>query len=253
MSIHLQRLFFLLGMLSIFYGILVASARSGSRFFLFWFLVGGVLFLPALLHHFDLFHRIPRPILLFFYACVMIGVIFSCICAGSIFRSASKRAPKGLDYLIVLGAHVTNDGPSRSLSYRLDEAAAYLLANTETVCIVSGGKGSNEPASEASVMKQYLTDKGIDENRILLEDRSTNTIENILFSKKILLARQKEDPYSVGIVTNDFHLYRGMSLAKKQGLTNVSGIAARSTLLFLPNNAMREVLGILKDTLMGNM
>ena len=98
-------------------------------------------------------------------------------------------------------------------------------------------------------MKDYLVQQGIEEERILTEETSTSTVENIVNASALM------DPgyESVGIITNNFHVYRGTALAEKQGMKGVCGIAAGSKPLYLPNNLLREVLGIGKDTLMGKM
>lgn len=154
-----------------------------------------------------------------------------------------------LDYIIVLGAQVKEDGPSIVLQYRLDKAISYLSDNPTTRCIVSGGQGDNEPFSEAEGMYNYLVANGVDSERIILEDQSTSTVENIRNSKALL-----NDLYnSVGIVTNDFHVFRAVRIAKVQGLKNISGIAAESNAFYLPNNVLRECCGILKDWLFGNI
>ena len=159
------------------------------------------------------------------------------------------RGQEEPDCLIVLGAQVRPDGPSLTLRYRLDTAAAYLEDHPDIPCILSGGQGYNEPCTEAEGMRDYLTARGIDESRLILEKRSSNTIENIRFSKALL----PEEAGSVAIITNDFHLYRGESLAAAQGLPNVTGIAAPSVSFYLPNNMLRECMGIAKDCLLGNM
>lgn len=98
-------------------------------------------------------------------------------------------------------------------------------------------------------MYTYLVKIGISSDRIILEDKSTSTVENIRNSKVLL-----DDSYhSVGIVTNNFHTFRAVRIAKKQGLRNVSGIAAESNIFYLPNNVLRECCGILKDWLFGNI
>lgn len=89
-----------------------------------------------------------------------------------------------MDYIIVLGAQVKESGPSVVLRYRLDRAVSYLKENDNTLVIVSGGKGINEPATEASVMKEYLINEGINEERIIIEDKSNTTKENLINSKK---------------------------------------------------------------------
>ena len=141
------------------------------------------------------------------------------------------------------------DGPSVVLRYRLDTAISYLNENPNTICIVSGGQGFNEPFSEAEGMADYLIENGIEKSRILLEDESTNTLENIRNSKALM-----ESSYNgVGIVTNNFHVFRAVQLAKAQGLENVCGIAADSSKIYLPNNVLRECCGILKDWLLNNI
>ena len=154
-----------------------------------------------------------------------------------------------LDYIIVLGAQMKPAGPSAVLKFRLDEAYEYLVVNENTICIVSGGQGSNEPCTEAEGMYRYLVDKGISPSRIMMEDQSTDTSENIAYSAKLI------GDYSadVGIVTNNFHVFRGVQLARHQGFENVCGIAARSNVYFQLNNMVREFFGILKDTVCGNL
>lgn len=175
-------------------------------------------------------------------------VVFVTLC-GMIAGDFSAKGNQNLDYIIVLGAQVREDGPSAVPKYRLDAAIDYLNENPNTVCIVSGGQGENEPFSEAKGMAEYLLDKGIEEKRILLEDWSTNTVENIQNSKELL-----EGEYNgVGIVTNNFHVFRAVRTAKVQEMEGVCGIAADSNVLYLPNNILRECLGILKDWLMKNI
>lgn len=180
---------------------------------------------------------------------VVVAIVVLATLCGMIAREFSAKGNQNLDYIIVLGAQVRENRPSVVLKYRLDAAIDYLNKNPDTVCIVSGGQGGNEPFSEAKVMAEYLLDKGIEENRILIEDKSTNTVENIKNSKRLL-----EEPYNgVGIVTNNFHMFRAVQIAKKQGLEGICGIAADSNVLYLPNNILRECMGILKDWLMRNI
>ena len=160
----------------------------------------------------------------------------ACIISG--FR---QHGAEDLDYIIVLGAQVYESGPSVVLKYRLDEAIGYLNENPDTLCIVSGGQGYNEPYAEAVGMAAYLEEHGIPEERIILEDTSKNTEQNMINSMALM-----PEQASVGLVTNDFHVFRAVWIAKKQGMTNVCGIAADSTTLFLPNNMFREFFGVVK-------
>lgn len=140
-------------------------------------------------------------------------------------------------------------GPSAVLKFRLDAAYEYLTANEETICVVSGGQGSNEPCTEAEGMYQYLVEKGISPDRILLEKESTDTSENIAYSARLMGGTD----VSVGIVTNNFHVFRGVMLARHAGFEDACGIAARSNIYFQPNNLVREFFGVMKDLVCGNL
>ena len=89
--------------------------------------------------------------------------------------------------------------------------------------------------------QEHLKEQGIDASRILLEDKSLNTEQNMEYSKALI-----KDGASVGIITNDFHLFRAKQIARKYGLDNICGIAAKSTPVYLPNNMLREFLAEIK-------
>lgn len=237
-----------LGVLSVLYGVLILRVGSGTGFWLVWEAIGLFFFLWAILSYKGFF-VIHKKVGLIFHVFVIIGVIVLIILCGMIIGKFTSKGTKNLDYIIVLGAQVRENGPSVVLKYRLDTAIDYLNDNPNTICIVSGGQGANEPFSEAKGMAEYLLDRGVEEHRIILEDKSTNTAENIQNSKVLM-----EESYNgVGIVTNNFHVFRAVQIAKVQGLEGICGIAADSNVLYFPNNVLRECCGILKDWLMGNI
>ena len=242
-------LFTILGILCILYGIMVLMIRSGTTFFVVWFALGAFFLLLGFLVHNHLLEKLPKILRTLLLIAICAGILVLAVCEGFVLRGFSSRAPADLDYLIVLGAQVREDGPSAVLKYRLDAAADYMRSNESVICIVTGGQGGYEPAPEGVVMKQYLTEQGIAPERILVEDRASNTVQNITFSKPLLSSPDA----SVGIVTNNFHVTRALALARKQGLTNVSAIAAPSTPLYLPNNMLREFFGLTKDFVAGNL
>lgn len=98
-------------------------------------------------------------------------------------------------------------------------------------------------------MYEYLTRAGIEPERILIEDKSTNTYENLIFSGR-LLDRERD---RVVIVTNNFHMFRTLKIAEKQGFERAEGLAADSLAGMAPNNLLREFLGVLKDFAVGNL
>ncbi|MGN0194056.1 MAG: YdcF family protein [Pseudoramibacter sp.] len=230
------------------YGVLVWHIASGSRFYRVWWGLAVVLGAAALGVHIGIFAKMPVIGQHLLEGLILVAAAGALILLGLVLTQFHAKAPDDLDVLIVLGAQVRPDGPCRALAYRLDTAAAYLSAHPQTRCVVSGGQGDNEPKSEAAAMARVLVQKGIAPERIALEDQSTSTVENLRFSAKVIDQNRR-----VGIVTNDFHLYRSLKLAKKAGYTAVFGLAAPSTTLYLPNNVLREIFGLVKDKLAGNI
>ncbi len=222
----------------------------GSSFFLVWgILAVGCLGLVWFLSHEKWLERLPKWLKRSFVVCVAAGLIFFGVVEGMVLSQCGAKAQPGADYLIVLGAQWKESGPSYVLKKRLDKALEYLNANPETKVIVSGGQGSNEPISEAQGMYGYLVDAGIEAERILMEDKSTNTCENLVFSSELL----DEANTRVVLVTNNFHVFRATAIAKKQGYGRVEGLAAGSYPGMLPNNLFREFFGVVKDFWVGNL
>lgn len=231
------------------YGAVIRSLHTGTGFFMFWIAAGiGFLVLAACIR-LRVFRQLPRPLKTACIAlAVLAGVLFVGI-EGCILAGFHARGEENLDYIVVLGAQVRKNGPSKVLRYRLDTAYDYLMQNPDTVCIVSGGQGRNEPCPEAEGMYTYLVDQGIPEGRIIREASSENTAENLGNTKELIDAETAR----VGVVTNNFHVFRSRMLARHLGYKNVCSIAAPSVPAYLPNNMVREFLGVVKDFLCGNI
>lgn len=239
----------LAALLCFFYCLLVFMIRSGSHFYLIW-AAGGLCFIGlALMIRFDWWSQFPLALRRGIGGFLALGIILFVVVEGCIFAHYNEKGRDNLDYIIVLGAQMKPAGPSAVLKFRLDAAYEYLLANEDTVCVVSGGQGYNEPCTEAEGMYQYLVQKGISPERILMEDQSTDTSENIAYSARLIGGTQ----VSVGIVTNNFHVFRGVMLARHAGFEDACGISARSNVYFQPNNLVREFFGVMKDLVCGNL
>lgn len=126
--------------------------------------------------------------------------------------------------VIVLGARVDGDVPSLTLKTRLETALAYLEDNPSAVLIVTGGQGRGETRTEASVMADWLRARGVASNRIYLEDKSTDTRENLSFARAIL--EREGLPTPVAVVSSSFHLYRAERLAQQAGFAEVQTLSA---------------------------
>lgn len=234
-------IFTVLALLCVVYSGMVLATGSGTSFFLVWIGLAVLSFLFGYSIWKSFWKKVPRLVKGICIAVVAVGFTAFFIVEGCIISQMHEKGKAGLDYIIVLGAQVRESGPSAALKYRLDEAVEYLEDNPKTICIVSGGQGANEPYSEAEGMAQYLKEQGIDASRILLEDKSLNTEQNMEYSKALI-----KDGASIGIITNDFHLFRAKQIARKYGLDNICGIAAKSTPVYLPNNMLREFLAEIK-------
>lgn len=161
-------------------------------------------------------------------------------------HSAGDDPNTPVDAVIVLGAGVNGEQPSLSLQTRIDVAAEYLLAHPEVPAVLSGGKGNGELISEAEAMRRGLVKLGVEEERLLLEDRSTNTAENFSFSKELLRSEGFESSAVVAVVSNDFHLFRAELIARREGLTPV-GIPAKFPWRWLEANYfLREAFALVK-------
>ena len=168
----------------------------------------------------------------------------------------SVNENKKVDYVIILGARVKGEKPTKSLMERIKAVTEYLKKNSEVKVIATGGQGKNEGVAEGLAIKRELLKNGISEDRIILEDKSKNTVENFRFSlekikniensKNILNNNKKNQKIKVLIVTNDYHIFRSKNIARKVGFDNenyeIYGLPAKTPLISIPKSYFREFL-----------
>ena len=145
-----------------------------------------------------------------------------------IVANSKTDANDGVEYVVVLGARVDESGnPSYSLLWRLEATLEYLNAHPDATAVLSGGQGADKPMSEAACMHDWLVGHGVDEDRLIMEDQSTNTLENLRNSFAILGQRTGGDDLSgkVAVVSSSYHLFRAKLIASGLGV-DVSGVAA---------------------------
>ena len=185
----------------------------------------GVLILFGLFY--DKLPCVPKYIIIGLFC---LGLIAAIPLSVNMARYANYRADEA-QTVIVLGCKVNGTRPSQYLYKRCAAAAEYMRENPEVKAVLSGGQGADEGISEAQCMFETLTEMGVDESRLLLEDKSTNTRENLELSKAIIEAQglSKE----VLIVTNEFHEYRAKLLCDKVGLSFHSKCSHSSFYTFL--------------------
>lgn len=242
------------GILCILYYIGMGLAvRFGQSLLWLWPLIGAVCIIRWLLVRRSIKTGEPVKLPVWFIRlwriCLCAGLAFFCFVEFFIVRGSFEKAPDDLDCIIVLGARVNGDVPSGALRQRIDAAADYLGRSPGTVCIVSGGQGDDELMSEAACMLRELTALGIDSGRIIIEDKSTDTFSNLENS----LALVPESTRSIGVLTNDFHVFRALNTARMMGGYSFSGVPARSTVYGYVHYAVREFCAVVVSVLEGSL
>ena len=157
---------------------------------------------------------------------------------------ASGADEPAADYLVVLGAGVNGSVPSLSLRERLDAALAYLQEYPESKAVLSGGKGSGEDLTEAQCMFDWLTARGIAPERLLREEASTSTQENLRFSLDVIEAQTGQRPAEIALISSEYHLYRAEWFARQEGVTAYGVPAHTSNFGIVLNFSLREIAAV---------
>ena len=211
-----------------------------------WILIGAFAFLRFMMLKLSIDKdkrlRIPKFIKVIYYVLFAFGLSVFAIVEFNVFRAMNAEPEKNLDYVIVLGAGVNGTVPSKPLAKRIEEAYYYMSDNPDTLLIASGGQGMTESISEAECIKNELVKLGIDEDRIILEDKSTSTIENLKYSKDII----NDDNCKVGIITNSFHEYRAGLIADEAGYDKVYSVPAVTLFPVGIHYMLREFFGVVR-------
>lgn len=204
--------------------------------------IAAVFFLMAI--SLAVFYLAPDGIKRVYFVILSIGLIYFFALELLILSNSKTDNNGGKSYLIVLGAAVEGDQPSLSLRHRLQAAEDYLVEFPNSKAVLSGGKGSDELISESECMMRYLSSHRIRRSRLITEDKSTSTNENLIYSKhKILNDGGSLD--DVAIVSSPYHLYRAKMLAKQYGYINPEGVAAACGYpIYTIGMYIREAIGL---------
>lgn len=187
-------------------------------------------------------HKIIRTLIIVF-------IISFLLIEGLIIINGNISDVDDVDYMIVLGARLYGDVPSPALHERLKAAEEYLKKDMDLKVIVSGGQGPDEYISEAVAMERYLINSGIDKNRIIIEDKSTSTFENIRNSLNIINEIDNIESPKVLLVSNSFHIFRSKVLADRLG-ANAYGLPAQVPPSILIQQYVREYFAVIKSFLL---
>ena len=183
--------------------------------------------------------------------CYAVAIGIFLVCGFLMIRAANEGERVNADAVIVLGAAVHGDKVTWVLENRLNTAMEYMESHPAAICVVSGGQGAGETVTEASAMKKYMIERGIDASRVYTEEKATNTNENFEFAKVIIDNVLGSDA-KIAFVTTNFHVYRAGQVAKAQGV-NAVGIPADDVWYLRLNNFLRECVGICVYALRGDI
>lgn len=180
-----------------------------------------------------------------------IGMLAAGVTEAVILHHSMGNPEETCEYLVVLGAKVRHDGPSVSLWDRIRGAYDYMEAHPKVIAVVSGGQGADEPMTEAKAMYEELVKLGISPDRIWLEDRATNTRENLVFSLKTIEEKTGQRPERLGVVSSEYHMLRAKLVARQCGVEAVGIPAETSRMGQKINHFMREVAGVWAYLILG--
>lgn len=182
---------------------------------------------------------------------LLIGICIVLVTTSLILRAGMGENVKNCDYVVVLGAKVNGTNPSGILWERIKATAEYLTAHPDAIAIVSGGQGPDEGISEAQCMYNELINRGIDPERIWMEDQATSTWENLQLSLDLIEERTGIRPKEIGLVSNEFHVFRATLFARDCGVNPIV-IPAHTTYPAIRfNYTLREVAGVWHYLILG--
>jgi len=179
-----------------------------------------------------------------FTVCLCVGLLAAAVTEGFIIRASFGDPKESCEYVVVLGAKVRHDGPSVSLMDRIRGAYDYMTEHPDVIAVVSGGKGGDEPMTEAQCMYEHLVAMGIDESRIWIEDQAASTWANLNYSLELIEAKTGSRPDKLGVISSEYHLLRAGMQAEDCGIEPVRIPARTSLVSQRVNHFMREVAGV---------
>ena len=252
-----------LAFLCLIYGIIVVFILGTGHWFNFIWLIGAVvLFILSFL--FSTHSGVPGLIKAILGLAILACVVnFGMFAYKAITRSSAKP-DYDAKWVIVLGAKVNGTSPSVEFQARLEKTVAFISTadlnkaasgadqSQYARIITTGGQGQDEGAAEGDVAARVLTSLGIGQDRIIVENKSSTTQENLRFAKELITAQGGTVYDPVLVVTSGFHLYRAERLAWAEGYENVSGLGSTGLAVLVPHYYVREYAAYVKEAALGH-
>ena len=241
----IKKLLIAIGLISFINGIFLCTVSNFNLgvvmiiLFALFFLVWGIFY--------DKIREITKHgILKILKSIILFAIALECLLVGFIaVYGQFDKVKYDEDAVIVLGASIHGDKISTPLKLRLDEAIDYHEKNPEALIVVTGGQGPHEDMTEGKAMADYLVENGVREDKIIKEEKATSTNENMKYSKEIL-DEYFDGEYKIAVITNQFHIYRGVVYAQMAGFDNVYHTHAGLPWYNILPCYLRESLAVLK-------
>lgn len=217
------------------------------------YLCAGIAGLIAFYSFVPIIFKRSRMVIRFVTFLLCIFLLVAGVTEALIISASFGNADEETEYLIVLGAKVRADGPSLSLLDRIDTAYDYLTDHPNTIAVVSGGKGDDEPITEAQCMHDSLVALGIEPSRIWVEDKATSTWENLQYSLALIEEKTGSRPGKIAVLSSEYHLFRASLFTKAAGADFIGVPAPTSNPFLKANYFLREVAGVWHYILLGSL
>ena len=244
----IYKAFMIIGIILVLYYLVLKLMFGFIAFSSMFCMLGIVLIIYSFIElkfQINIWGKIPKIIRNIVTILFTIGLVLFISVEGLIIYNGHHVDKEKPDYLMVLGAGLRGTKISTSLLYRLETALDFHELYPDVKIIVSGGQGEGEKISEASAMRNFLVDNGVDSSQIIMEDKSTDTYENFLYTKKILDEESEVKDPTVTVISNNFHMFRAKFLAKEVGI-NTLGYPAPSHKVSAVVFYVREFFGVIK-------
>lgn len=239
----------ILGIICILYFTFVNLVFGYTTFSIFYLVIGLIIifyyFFRKRLMKIAWLKKIIKPL----RALSILGIIIFIVVEGIIIMYPKKSVEKS-DYVLVLGAGIRGENLTTTLRDRLNAAIKYMdETNFKGDIIVSGGQGPGESITEAEAMRRYLVKKGINSDKIILENKSTNTFQNFKYTKEKVKDEEKSDIVNadVTVITTDFHALRSSIIAKRNGYENIKFYSSNTEWYLVPSMYAREFFAFFKS------
>ena len=197
------------------------------------------------------FPVLSRYAMRIFTAILILGLLVVGVTEAIIIRKSFGDPKEQISHVVVLGAKVNAHGPSVSLWDRIYGACEYAVEHPDTILVLSGGQGTDEPITEAQCMYLELLDLGVDPEQLRLEDKATSTWENLKYSLDLIEQETGIRPAKIGVLSSEYHLFRASLFAKACDVEFVGIPAKTSRWGQRINHFMREVAGVWHYLILG--